>query len=482
MELSNNILAQIVNIIFMFSIGYYLAQNLQWYNYNVFRIISKHKKIKWHFIYFIIPIILFCILGNYFYIYLVIHIILLLLWHCKLDKKLIWTSRIKRFFATYIIFLLISFIILIYFDITKYILFIALLLTLITSYISELIIMKQYEKLAIDKLTSFSNLSIIAITASYGKTSIKNFLYALLSKKYKTYATPRSVNTINGIISDINNNLESDCEIYIVEAGARQKGDIAKISHLLNQHYAIIGEIGEAHLAYFKTLENIKNTKYELLQSSRLKEVFLYKNNEIPSGVSAPITTFPPEVIDIDSNLSGTTFTLKLNDKFYTFHTKILGTFNISNLSVAILIALRFGMKPKEIQELVSKIQPIEHRLEKIEANGKIILDDSFNGNLNGIREAIRLASLHKGGKKIIVTPGLVETSIANNTTLAILIDSVFDIAIITGDLNSKILSQNISQAQKIVIKDKANLNNILSSICKQGDLILFANDAPSYI
>ena len=89
---------------------------------------------------------------------------------------------------------------------------------------------------------------------------------------------------------------------------------------------------------------------------------------------------------------------------------------------------------------------------------------------------------MHKNGKKIIVTPGIVENSITNNVKLAILIDEVFDIAIITGELNSKILAQNISNAQKIIIKDKMDLNNILSKFCNDGDLILFANDAPSYI
>lgn len=481
-ELNNNIILQIVNVIFMLSIGYYLAQNLQWYNYNILRVISKHKKITWHIVYFVVPIVLFCILGNYFYIYLIIHLILLMIWQRKLDKKLVWTNRIKRFFANYIVFLVISFVILIYFDVTKYILFVALVISFIISHVSEFIIMKQYEKLAIEKINSSSNLKIIAITASYGKTSIKNFLFALLSKRYKTYATPRSVNTINGIISDINNNLQKDCEIYIVEAGARQKNDIAKISHLINHQYAIIGEIGEAHLEYFKTIENIKNTKYELFQSARLKEVFLYKDNDLPNDASVLITKFPPEIDDIQSDLSGTKFKMKLDDKFYKFNTKILGKFNISNLSVAILIAHKFNIKPEELQELVSHIAPIEHRLEKMEINGKIILDDSFNGNLNGMKEAIRLASLHNGGKKIIVTPGLVENSISNNTKLAMLMDDVFDIVIITGSLNSEILSQHIYKAQKVVIKDKVNLNSVLSRFCKDGDLILFANDAPSYI
>ncbi|RDU58293.1 UDP-N-acetylmuramoyl-tripeptide--D-alanyl-D-alanine ligase [Helicobacter sp. MIT 99-5507] len=478
----NNVILQISNIIFMLSIGYYLLQNLQWYNYNILRVIFKHNKFYWHLIYFILPVILFCLLGDYFIYYNIIHIALLIIWYKKLDKKLVWTSRICRFFITYFIFIVISFVAIIILNITKYILFISLIISLLISYISEMIIIKQYKKMAIEKLHSMENLTIIAITASYGKTSIKNFIYSLLSKQFKTYATPRSVNTINGIISDINNNLPNDCQIYIVEAGARVKGDIEKISNLINHHYAVIGEIGEMHLQYFKSLENIKNTKYELFKSTRLKEVFLFKDNEIPSDISVPIIPFPQNISNIHSDLSGSKFDIKLDDKTYSFETKILGEFNISNLCVAIMIAYKFGVSPNKITQLVKELKQIEHRLEKIEINGKIILDDSFNGNLNGMKEAIRLASLHKGGKKIIVTPGIVENNIKNNEKLAILIDKVLDIAIITGELNSKILAQNISNAQKIIIKDKMDLNNILSKFCSDGDLILFANDAPSYI
>lgn len=481
MEIDNNIILQIINIIFMFFLGYYLIQNLQWYNYNIWRAITKHNKFYWHFIYFIIPIIFFIILGKYFYIYLIIYCITLGRWYYKLDKKLIWTNKVKRFFITYGILLAISFIVLINFYISKYILFIALLLTFTISYISEYAIMRQYEKLAIEKINSMQDLIIIAITASYGKTSIKNFLHALLSKQYNTYATPKSINTINGIIRDINDNLPKDCEIYIVEAGARQKNDIFKIANLINHHYAIIGEIGEAHLQYFKTLENTISAKYELLQSNQLKEIFLYEKNKPPLN-NIKITTFPPKITNIESNLNFTKFTLWLDNIPYDFKTKILGKFNIINLSVAILIAHKFNIKPKEIQNLIAELNPIKHRLEKMEVNGKIILDDSFNGNFNGMSEAIRLSSLHSGGKKIIITPGLVESSENNNIKLALLIDKVFDIAIITGELNSKILSSNILNAQKIIIKDKINLNNILATFCKEGDLILFANDAPNYI
>ena len=113
------------------------------------------------------------------------------------------------------------------------------------------------------------DLKIIAITGSYGKTSIKNFLAQILSKKFKVYHTPRSVNTLEGIVKDINDNLGSDIQIYIVEAGAREKRDILKIARLLQHDIGIVGKIGEQHIEYFKTLSNIIQTKLEIIASDR---------------------------------------------------------------------------------------------------------------------------------------------------------------------------------------------------------------------
>ena len=481
MELTNSIVLQIVNVIFMLSIGFYAMQNLQWYNYSPIRVLTKHKKIHWHFIYFVIPLILFLSVNHYFYIYFIVHIVLLIIWYIKLDKKFVWTSRSRRFFIIYTLLLLINLFVLLNVNMGFYIYFLSFIFAFIISYIGEILIIKQFRKMALSKLHSMPNLSIIAITASYGKTSIKNFLYHLLSNKYRVYATPRSVNTLNGIIKDINENLNYDCEIYITEAGAREKGDIANISHFLNHQYAILGEIGDQHIEYFKNMQNIIDTKYELIQSARLKELFLFHENKDPD-ISINITKFPPPLKDVESNLEYSRFKLKLNGEFHEFETKILGEFNISNLSVALLVASSFGIDIKSLQKSVKKMDYIPHRLEKLEVNGKIILDDSFNGNINGMRESIRLSSLYNKGRKIIVTPGLVENSEENNKILASLIDEVFDIAIITGDLNSHILSSNIHNPQKIVLKDKTSLQNILSSFTQKGDLILFANDAPSYI
>ena len=138
-------------------------------------------------------------------------------------------------------------------------------------------------------------------------------------------------------------------------------------------------------------------------------------------------------------------------------------------------------MRMSDIQHSVSKFEPVPHRLQKILTNQKLILDDSFNGNFKGMFEAARLASLYEG-RKVVVTPGIIESNIESNAELAKYFDEVFDIVIITGTLNAKVFSQNISRAQKIILHSKESLESMLKSCTLPGDLILFSNDAPNFI
>jgi UDP-N-acetylmuramoyl-tripeptide--D-alanyl-D-alanine ligase len=96
--------------------------------------------------------------------------------------------------------------------------------------------------------------------------------------------------------------------------------------------------------------------------------------------------------------------------------------------------------------------------------------------------ESIRLCSLHQGGNKVIVTPGLIESSEELNLQLCNAINDVFDIVIVTGKLNSVLFDKNIHVRQKTILHDKSKLTDILASQTKSGDIILFANDAPSFI
>ena len=144
-------------------------------------------------------------------------------------------------------------------------------------------------------------------------------------------------------------------------------------------------------------------------------------------------------------------------------------------------MAKQLGMDIDTIKETFKSLKSVDHRLQKIEAGGKIILDDSFNGNLEGMLEAINISATHNG-RKVIITPGLVESTVEANTILAKEIDKIFDLVIITGSLNKDTLEKNINQDKTIVLEDKSNMQDILAEHTQAGDLILFANDAPNFI
>ncbi|WP_300919000.1 Mur ligase family protein, partial [Helicobacter rodentium] len=435
--------------IFLVALSYYVMINLQWYHYKVTRVLFRHHKQKWHLFYFVLPVLYFIFIPNnlYFYIGLYLYLILLGIWIFHLSKRLVLTSRVLRFFGLYIAFILFNELLLL--RITEYSFLIQivhlfpLVISIALSSLLEKILLNRYKKLALDKLSSMPNLTIIAITGSYGKTSLKNFLFQILQESFKVYATPRSVNTLTGIIADINQNLSPLTDIYIVEAGARGSGDIKEIVDLISPQVAIVGKIGEAHIEYFKSLENIYSAKYEILESAALNQAYIYKDNIQPTHCSARIINFPQDVSGIVATLEGTSFTLKVGGKKLDFQTRILGSFNVINISAAIAVAKDLGVSDEQLVKKVKKLEPINHRLSKIVVNEKIILDDSYNGNLDGMLEAVRLSSLHKG-KKIIVTPGLVESSKEANIALAEAIDKVFDLAIITGELNSRLLRKHI--------------------------------------
>ena len=475
-------LSIVTKIVLVLSLGWYLITNLQWYNYKLSRVIFKHHKWQWHLTFFISPIVLFFIIPSpYFDIYFfVLYFVSFILWNRKLDRSLVLTSRVKRFLTILLITLFVQISLCVDDDFcSKVTLFLTLIVTLILSNIIEKILFLLFKSRAKKRLLENKDLKIVAITASYGKTSIKNFLHHVLKNHFKTYKTPRSVNTIVGLVLDVNRDLPKDTQIYIAEAGARVKGDIKTIANFLEPQIAVVGSVGEQHIEYFKTLENIKNTKKELLLSPRLQKAFVHSSaNVVPSE---KIEEFPNNLHIVKSNLDGLWFDMELNGKVEHLYAPILGSFNAINLAAVVLVATHLGMSVLEINEALTTLPQVEHRLQKIEANGKIIIDDSFNGNLEGMLEAINISSNYNG-RKVIITPGLVESTDSANILLAKEIDKVFDFVIITGTLNANILKANINEDKVFVLKDKTMLETTLARTTKSGDLILFANDAPNFI
>jgi len=472
----------IVHIILIMSLGWYLITNLQWYNYKLERVVLKHHKWQWHITYFVSPAILFYLIPVPFYaIYIfLIYMSTFVLWNKKLDRPVVLTSRVKRFlgillFSTFAITALC----LSSPKCTSVFIFTPLIMAYGISTLLEKILFISFKHKGKQRVKSIAGLRTIAITASFGKTSIKNYLFHVLKKKYKVYKTPRSVNTIAGIVLDVNRDLPLDTQIYIAEAGARVSGDIEEIAMFLEPQICVIGSVGEQHIEYFKTLDNIIHTKMELLKSPRMEMGFVHKS--VPMKDYSTITKFPNNLHITKSNLEGIWFDVEIAGNIEHFHAPILGSFNAINLTAVILVSHYLGMSIDEIKIALTTLPQVEHRLQKIEAGGKLIIDDSFNGNLEGMLEAVNICSSYNG-RKVIITPGLVESTDEANMLLAKAINETFDYVILTGSLNTTLLSDNIDKEKIYILKDKSQMESALLKYTKIGDLVLFANDAPNFI
>ncbi len=466
----------LVYFLFVLALGYYFITTAQWYSYKLNRVVFHHTKPFWNIFYFLIPLaayesLSFAGLSKFQPIVLALYLVALFLWYKKLDKPLVFTGRVKRFFA-----LLALFAVVIYFALGLKILFGSILLAWISSVFIEKMMFNKFKYMAEDKIEKAKDLIVVGVTASYGKTSMKNFIAELLSSKYKVYATPRSVNTLGGIVKDVNVDLPEDTQVYVAEMGAREKGDILDITKLLNPQYCVVGVVGPAHIEYFKSLENIRNTKMEIIQTNRLKKAWVHISTNVKT-TNPKVELFGHDIKDVKATLDGVCF--NLDDTNYCAN--ILGDFNAINLAAAIKVAKELGISDEEIKKSLQKLQPVEHRLQKIEAGGKVIIDDSFNGNIDGMLSSFDLASTYSG-RKVVITPGLVEVDDDLNIKVAKRANEVFDLVVVTGELNYEIFKEYIDSSKLIHLKDKSNFEGFLAENTRVGDLILFANDAPSFI
>jgi len=474
--------------LFIMAMGYYAITNLQWYSYKLERVMLHHTKTWWHFAYFLVPFTLYELVSStseYGSVVVIVYLAALYQWYRGLDKPLVWTGRVKRFFAAmllFAIFIAVAF--------KHFAVIIPIFLAYFISLFIEKMLFNGFKVKAKKKIEAMDDLTVVGITASYGKTSIKNYIEHLLKAKYKTYATPRSVNTLGGVMKDVNDDLPLDTEVYVVEMGARGEGDIAEITTFVNPHYVVVGKIGPAHIEYFKTMESIRNTKMEILQTDRLKQAFIHEsamvkpesnvhtfgtkeNLDVRLGVPAPEFI----VEDVEATLDATSFTL--NGVRYS--ASILGAFNAMNLAAAVLVAKELGLTDEQILKQLSTLEPVAHRLQRIDAGGKVILDDSFNGNIDGMMASFDLASTYKG-RKVVITPGLVEVDDALNIQVAQRANEVFDVVVVTGDLNYAVFKEYVDADKLVKLATKGEMESMLVEQTLPGDLILFANDAPSFV
>ena len=351
-------------------------------------------------------------------------------------------------------------------------------------------------------LRSMPNLTIIGVTGSFGKTSTKHYLYRILSERYNVLMTPGNFNTTLGVIRTVREHLKPHHQIFIVEMGAKQVGDIKEICDLVHPTIGVVTAVGEMHLETFGSVENVLRTKFELidalpadglgvvnLDSEPIAAAKLsYPCRMVGYGVEAEKADYRAEQINYTP--AQTTFSIKSGATLREeYSTHLAGRGNILNLLAAVAVADALQVSEAQQKRAMRQIEQIEHRLSiKRTAGGITIIDDAYNSNPAGAKMALEvLRDFNTGGRKIVVTPGFVEmgeSQYRNNKELGVNIAAAADIAIVVNRVNRDAIVEGLGEAgfsaEKTIQTDSfAEASAYLATTMRAGDVILYENDLP---
>ncbi len=360
---------------------------------------------------------------------------------------------------------------------------------------------KRYLNEAKEILNERKDLIRIGITGSYGKTSAKFILGTLLGEKYNVLVPPSSYNTPMGITRVVREQLEDEHEALIAEMGARRIGEIEELCELVHPDIGILTAIGPQHLETFGNIANVAKTKFELIEAlpaDRGAAFFNADNETVDSLFDSAVTAHKfrygidsakelyVRAKDIQTGPEGVEFTLCCEDAERVVKTKLLGRHNVLNIAGAAAVALYLGLTIDEIAAGVAKLEPVEHRLQLI-PGAVTVIDDAFNANPEGTKAALEVLSEFPG-RKIVVTPGMVELGAEqdlHNEEFGKRLACVADEVILVGEKQTSAIkagldAEGFDPEHVHIVANLAAATETLSTMTKQGDVVLFENDLPA--
>ncbi len=353
---------------------------------------------------------------------------------------------------------------------------------------------------AVKKFASI-NPTVIGITGSYGKTSVKHLLGHVLEFHAPTLFTPGSVNTEMGIVRVIREQLQPHHKFFIVEMGAYGIGSIAKLCALTPPHIAAITAIGHAHFERFKTIEDTARAKFEIAEAAakQIGKVVIttnvmereaaktfQKNNPsalIICGEGGDIT-----LRDVNQTKAGIDMTITYKGDDYAIETPLFGLHQAENILVTFALAVQLGMAPETVVMALRSAPQTKHRLEVKNLDVYTLIDDAYNSNPKGFASALDILDLlGRGSRRILITPGMVELGDAHDAEH----QRVGELAAAKADIVIAVCPERIQafckgfeskkSPQQILVRVPtfAAAQNWVQQHSKKDDVILLENDLP---
>jgi len=353
----------------------------------------------------------------------------------------------------------------------------------------------HHNKLVREAKQIFSNSQAlkIAIAGSFGKTTAKEVLYAVLSEGKNVVRTPGNMNTVIGI-SRFAQTLDGNEDVIIFELGEEKVGDVKELCELVNPDMGIITGVNEAHLSSFGTIDRTIATIFEL--QDYLGDKTLYKNIESPL-VASKVKDSEKfaynkkgsdgwRVSRIKTNIHGMEFVAEKDSKTVFAHSGLLGEYNVGIIATAISIADSVGLTISQIADGIKKTMPFDHRMQPRQLHGAWLIDDTYNGNSEGVQAGLLLLKSLEAKRRVYITPGLVEQGDKTkeiHEKIGRQIAKVADVVVLMQNSVTDYISNGLQdgkfRGQLLVVDNPLEFYTNLDHFVASGDVVLMQNDWP---
>lgn len=366
----------------------------------------------------------------------------------------------------------------------------------------EAIIQEGFKRNARRRLRERPDLSIVGITGSYGKTSTKFIVAELLRQRYNVHATPSSYNTPMGLCLAVNEHVKPEHQVLVLEYGIRYPGDIDELCDIAQPDVSVVTTIGVAHLETMGSMDAIAAEKGKLVEQTVPDgPAILNADDERVNGMAeranGPVWRISTEgnpdadvtAHDIRYDTNGTSFTVRDDTGTEAhFQTKLLGVHNVTNVLLAVAVGRSMGLRLRQMAHAAERIEPIEHRLQLRDRGEITIIDDAFNSNPIGARNAVDILGQMNGGRRVIVTPGMVELGDRqweeNKTLGTHIARHDIDLAVLIGEQQTAPIQEGLTEAEfprerVKVFQNLFDAQDFLNRYLRSGDVVLYENDLP---
>lgn len=356
---------------------------------------------------------------------------------------------------------------------------------------------------AIGILSRHKKMAVIGITGSYGKTSVKEYVSAILATGHKTIKTEASKNSPIGIAELLLRKLSADDEVFVVEMGAYRPGEIGEMAAMVHPEVGILTAINPQHQDLFGSIETTMQAKYELVQGLVGKRIVIVNLDDHRVCTMAQWARRDGCIIwgwtvreahknhaaladeifygdNIRSDITGVRFECRYKSQKISVHAPVVGVHQAGNILAAIAGAVAVGMDFRSAAKAASTVSPAEKVMRvRPGVNGSIFIDDTFNNNPDAAMAAIRFLGDQKG-KRIMVFQPMVELGAyaqSSHEAVGEVAAKHCDVIFLTnGNFSESFIKgvKKVSPKCPVYIRPPSPIATYIRDKVQKGDVVLF--------